>query len=72
MSVRYHIPMLYLPLGQNSIRFLVSPRVASDPRVGIFYFNYLFAMKRCSIAAKIARLIGILPCCVLIKRLFFT
>ena len=50
-----------------SLRFLVSARVASDPRVAAFEFFYyfiLFAMKRCPIAAKIAGSIGMLLCCV--------
>ena len=45
------------------IRFLVSARVASDPRVSIF--NLFFAMKQCPIAAKIIGLIEILSRCVL-------
>ena len=52
--------------AQKSLRFLVSACVASDPRVGIFNFViYLFAIKRCPIAAKIAGLIEFLSYCVL-------
>ena len=42
---------------------MVSARVTSDLRVSVFSFLFV-AIKRCPIAAKIAGLIGILPCCV--------
>ena len=44
----------------KSLLFLVSPRIASDLRVGILSFLFL-AMKQCLIAAKIAGSIGIPP-----------
>ena len=40
----------YLYMAQKSLRFLVSTRVASDPRVGIF--SFFCATKRCPIVAK--------------------
>ena len=47
--------ILSLRPHKQSLWFLVSARVASDPRVGIFNFLFFFlAMKRCPIAAKIA------------------
>ena len=45
--------------ANKSLRFLISARVTSDPRVGI-YFNFKFCL-----AMKIAGSIGILPCCAL-------
>ena len=56
--------------GTESLLFLVSAHVASDPRVGIFNFPFppppfFWAMKQCPTAAKIAGSIGILPYCVL-------
>ena len=50
----------------KSLWFLVFVRVTSDCALAFLVFFFLFfAMKRCPIAAKIAGLIGILPCCVL-------
>ena len=49
----------YIDKANKSLRF-----VFLDPGVGIFNFPFYFAMKRCPIAAKIAGLIGILPCSV--------
>ena len=51
--------------AKKSLPFLVYTRIASDPHINIFNFLFVFAMKWCPIAAKIAGLIGILPCCVL-------
>ena len=52
-----------IKVSKQSLRFLVSARVASDPRVGIlFIYIFLLCMKRCPIATTIAGSIGILPC----------
>ena len=55
--VRFFCCSVYIAKAKTSIQFLVS-----DPRIGIFNFLFL-AMKRCPIAPKVARSMGILPCC---------
>ena len=50
----------------RSLQFLVSARVASDPRVDILF---IFAMKRCPNCSQNRWIDWIVPCCVF-KRLF--
>ena len=58
--------------AQKSIRFLISARVASDPRVWIFNFLFFFLLWNDVqlIAAKIAGSNGILPCMLCFKQPF--